>query len=65
MYDPQRTNIDGNFTRRSKTESVCMRCFLTVRAYWDETLDEAEADHAQVCIQRPGPPYIKQPANHV
>ena len=38
------------FTRRSETESICMACFLTVRADRYLPIEEAEDIHADVCL---------------
>jgi hypothetical protein len=43
---------EPEFTRRSKTESICMRCFATVRAKRPEFLDREERLHAATCKQR-------------
>ena len=50
--DPQLTK----FTRRSETESICVFCFLTVRADRYVPLEEAEDIHADVCLLRPDSP---------
>lgn len=45
--DPQQ------FTRRSETESICMFCFLTIRADLCVPLEDVEDIHADVCLMRP------------
>ena len=44
------------FTRRSETESICMWCFIPVRAQRAEWLAEEEREHAAICLQRPDAP---------
>ena len=44
---------DGEFTRRSDTESVCMYCFITVRVNAGESLNLAELLHAMECAFMP------------
>ena len=40
------------FARKSDAESVCMSCFLTVRADPYTKLEDAEDIHADVCLVR-------------
>jgi len=47
-------NPQLTFARRSENESVCMLCFLTVRADRYIPLEDAEDIHADVCLARPG-----------
>jgi len=42
------------FNRRTETESICMFCFLTIRADRYTSLADAEEIHADVCLARPG-----------
>ncbi len=45
-----------DFVRRSETESICLLCYLTVRADpWNE-LEEAENIHLDVCSVQPDYP---------
>lgn len=44
------------FSRKSETESICMCCFLTVRADRYTTLEDAEDIHREVCLLREGSP---------
>jgi hypothetical protein len=41
------------FTRRSDSESICMSCFLTVRADGYTPLEVAENIHTDVCLMNP------------
>lgn len=54
---------ERDFTRRTDTDSICMRCFLTVRVKVPEELAKEERIHARECSHRPGmgvmePPYV-------
>ena len=49
MADPV-SSLDAPFTRRSKTESICMYCFITVRVNLGDSLDFAEVLHADECL---------------
>ena len=40
------------YTRRSEKESICMSCYLTVRADRYASLEEAERTHSQLCLMR-------------
>jgi|HubBroStandDraft_6_1064221.scaffolds.fasta_scaffold291215_3 hypothetical protein len=40
---------ENQFTRRSKTESICMFCFITVRSEIPAYLELAEDVHSQTC----------------
>jgi hypothetical protein len=39
------------FTKRTPKESICMRCFATVRAADEESLCEAEERHGKECAE--------------
>lgn len=54
MNPPESMTPDGEFTRRSAHESICMCCFLTVRTAFDQTLEEAEREHLKICHEMPG-----------
>jgi len=41
--------LGREFTRRSKTDSICMLCFLTVRADRHTLLEQAEQNHTAIC----------------
>jgi hypothetical protein len=43
-----------DFTRKSETESICMFCFLTIRADRSASLECMEDIHADVCLGKPG-----------
>ena len=47
------------FIARSETESVCQLCYATVRATEHLSLEEAEHNHAAVCLQRLDSPFRK------
>ena len=46
-------SLDSDFTRRSETESVCLFCFLTVRANTPGALGPAEDSHRRLCPINP------------
>lgn len=50
-FDPR-----PSFSRQSDKESICMFCFLTIRADRYTPLEEAEDIHADVCLVRPDSP---------
>jgi hypothetical protein len=51
---PQPDHDNPDFTRRDgKPESICMRCFLTVRAADLKSLEKREQEHRQLCPSRP------------
>lgn len=39
----------ASFERRTRTESICLRCFATVRANRSVSLEEAEQAHLSEC----------------
>ena len=43
-----------DFIRKSETESICMFCFLTIRAERNAPLEYLEDIHADVCLGKPG-----------
>lgn len=45
--------ISRSFTRKSKTDSICMCCLHTVSATEDVGLEQAEAIHAHYCWPAP------------
>jgi hypothetical protein len=49
MSTPKPANPEEDFVRRSETESVCMSCFMTIRASRQESLEKAEQNHAAEC----------------
>ena len=59
---PSRIEPEPDFTRRSSTESICMWCYLTVRAIKPELLEIEERIHSSSCIQRPDGPFRKPTA---
>jgi hypothetical protein len=44
---------EPKFTRRSEKESICVYCFLTIRADSYTPLEYVEDIHADVCLVRP------------
>ncbi len=50
MSEPENSNPQPKFTRRSETESICTSCFLTIRTDRFVPLEEAENIHADVCL---------------
>ena len=56
MMDPENADLQPPFTRRSEQESVCMFCFLTIRADRYLPLEVAEDIHADVCLSKPNSP---------
>ena len=47
--DPQ----PSKFLRRSETESICLLCFLTIKADRFLPIDVSEDIHSDVCLVRP------------
>jgi hypothetical protein len=45
-------NAEKEFTRKSETESICMRCYVTVRSQSATFLALAEDVHSQTCYGR-------------
>jgi hypothetical protein len=46
------TLTQEDFYQKSQTESICMCCYLTVRADRYVTLDEAQELHSVACLMR-------------
>lgn len=53
MNTPDSNHLPQSFTRRTETESICMSCFLTVKADRYTPLEIAEDIHADVCLMNP------------
>jgi len=51
--------FEPEFTRRSETESICMGCFMTVRARRAELLEQEELNHTSACMGRADSPFRK------
>ncbi len=41
------------FLRKSESESICLRCFQTVRADRYKFLEESESTHLDICLGSP------------
>jgi len=51
----------SDFSRRSEKESVCLSCFLTIRADENTALEDVEGIHADVCLMKAGSPAPHEP----
>jgi hypothetical protein len=47
---------ENGFTQRSETHSMCMFCFLSVRAATPAILELEESDHCELCPVYPRNP---------
>ena len=56
MSSPENADPQPTFSRRSEEESICMFCFLTIRADKYIPLEDAEEIHADVCLAKPDSP---------
>jgi hypothetical protein len=56
MSSSQNPDPQPTFTPRSEKESICMFCYLTIRADKYLPLKAAEEIHADVCLAKPGSP---------
>jgi hypothetical protein len=53
MDEPEKTNSQPIFSRRSDTESICTLCSLSIRTIRSAALEVAEDIHADVCLVKP------------
>jgi hypothetical protein len=53
-------NPESEFVRRSKTESICMHCFFTIRVKMADDLVNEEREHLAICLQHPDARYSRQ-----